>query len=336
MPFPRQYAPEKRITIFLDFRLRQKVYPVAKKHNVARSTVSGIIDEFVNSGFSATPRLDVSAQLLSRMQEMHILEMVSSLGQLESLTMKSPMDYMLGGLRLEEALHGESLPSGQEPLENRESLIWHLKGTEEASLIKEVSEAAEDYDRRCLALWQDIRRPLEEATGLSVRSGPQGEEPALYRSLVDMLYRIALDPERRGKGLKVILDWYFLGEGPSALSAVARYGSEEPFTLAERVQVAYVDKTSRGLVQRAVDDYLKANLADLTGRAEELTLMYHDMVYVFRALREAIKDVSREKVREGICPQCPYPEVLVRTDKDSTRKVSRTIKDLAEEDPGGE
>jgi len=83
MPRTRKVPSEIRVAVFLDYRRLGKVYPVAKKHGLARSTVDWILDEFRRDGFSDTRRLDLPGAVLARIQEEHIQQVLPSLQGLQ-------------------------------------------------------------------------------------------------------------------------------------------------------------------------------------------------------------------------------------------------------------
>ena len=77
MPRPKSITYEKRAQVFLAYRQSgRKVNPVANRYGIARSTVSVIVREFEDMGFSEEPRAKVSADLLNEMQQQHIVSLL--------------------------------------------------------------------------------------------------------------------------------------------------------------------------------------------------------------------------------------------------------------------
>ncbi len=95
---------ETRISIFLDYRQLKKVYPTAKRQGIARSTVSAIVNEFKDMGFSETPRPDLSPPILTLAQEHHLRAVVELLQQAQDVKLFDPSDWLRGGLAPEDAL----------------------------------------------------------------------------------------------------------------------------------------------------------------------------------------------------------------------------------------
>ena len=134
---------ERRVRIFLDYRHLGKVYPVAKSHNIARSTVAAIIEQFVESGFSPQPRLSLSPGTLSQMQDHHFRGVLQHLQRGLTIHLIKPFENLRSGLDPKDALgEGADLKVAErEPLSLDEELVWHITGTIAESTIPEVPKA---------------------------------------------------------------------------------------------------------------------------------------------------------------------------------------------------
>ena len=63
-------------------------------------------------------------------------------------------------------------------------------------------------------------------------------------------------------------------------------------------------------VRKAVEDFSQQVFDAHARRARDLARSYDDLSFLQGVLDEALGAVSEEDVRRGMCPSCPYPEVL--------------------------
>ena len=293
---------ETRISIFLDYRQLRKVYPTAKRHGIARSTVSAIVNEFKEIGFSEAPRPDLSPPILTLAQEHHLRAVMDLLQQAQELKLAGPGDWLRGGLSAEDALTDQApLKASQiDPLPLDEALVWHLKDTEAGQMIQEVKQSIVVYGQRCLELWRDIRTDLEESCSLPVRtySNPEQQEPKphIFHLLVDETYRLLLASSSRSDDPdNDVLRWN-LAEGRST---VLRAGATE---------VAIGTPADHLAVQLGVQSLLRNKAQAYCLRLAELTRLDHDLQYVKEIIEEVMRKEDLEEVGRGVCPACPYPE----------------------------
>ena len=108
MPRPRSIKWETRLAIFLDYRRRRKVYPIAKRYGIARSTVSAIVNEFKEMGFAVAPRPSLSSTILAQAQEHHLREVLDGLGAPRTIELTNPVDNVRGRMEPGDALAVES------------------------------------------------------------------------------------------------------------------------------------------------------------------------------------------------------------------------------------
>ena len=157
MPRPKSILWEKRVQVFLAYRQSGgKVNPVANRYGTARSTVSVIVKEFVDMGFSEEPRAKVSTELLNEMQRQHIASLLE-------LPRSGVGRVRLGPGDDNEAGRQEAIA---DPLPIQEESRWHLKGTKAERVIEEATSGIRDYLRRESVAWQGLRLALEEACHL--------------------------------------------------------------------------------------------------------------------------------------------------------------------------
>ena len=313
MPRKRTIPWETQLLIFLDYRRLKKVYPTAKLHGIARSTVSGIVDEFKESGFSSTPRPDLSPAILSLAQEHHLNEVMDMLRHAPSLELQNPTEQLRGGLQPDEEL-GEPAELKTElidPLPMPEELNWHLHGSETGELIQDVKRAVGDFSRQCLRLWQDIRSDLEVSCGLPVRAyrSPQqrGPEPQIFHGLVDRTYRMLFDASARSSGPPDDWPgWNLVENDPSSLRA-------------GETEAAAGGPERHQMVKLGVESFLHGKFLDYIKRPAELTRLYHDLLYAKKIVEEALRAVTSAEVCRKVCPACPYPEALLTLDHDDAQ-----------------
>ncbi len=293
---------ETRISIFLDYRRLKKVYPTAKRQGIARSTVSAIVNEFKDMGFSEAPRPDLSPPILTLAQEHHLRAVMELLQHAQDVKLFDPGDWLRGGLAPEDALGDQAtLKASQiDPIPLDEALVWHLKGTEAGQMIQEVKQSIVVYGQRCLELWRDIRANLEESCSLPVRTydSPEQEEPEphIFHLLVDEIYRRLLHSSSRSEDPSNDFPRWNLAEGRAA---VLRAGGTE---------IAIGAPADHQAVQLGVQSLLRDKAQAYSLRLAELTRLDHDLQYVKEIIEEVMQKEDLEEVGKGVCPACPYPE----------------------------
>ena len=302
MPRTRTIPWEVRLSIFLDFRQLKKVYPTAKRHGIARSTVSAIVEEFREMGFSLAPRPELSAKVLTLAQEHHISAVMESLQQAQLANLTDPREGLRGGLTPEDALGEQAGPlaAQMDPLPLDEAVTWHLKGTEAGQMVQEARKAIRVYSQRCLELWREIRTDVEGVCRLPVRTycGPdqRGPGPHIFHTMVDEIYKAMLNgPSRSGKSAEDLPCWNLAQNSPSVL----RTGGTE---------VAVGGPEDHQRVKLGVESLHRNKSRDYAQRLLELTRLYQDLKYVKEISAEALGSATLEEIRGSVCPACPYPE----------------------------
>lgn len=302
MPRPRTISWDKRVSIFLDYRRRGKVFPTAKLHGVARSTVAAIIKEFKAADFSDGPRLNLSRSLLVQAQDHHLREIMVELGVTSSVDVIEPSRNFRGGLDPEAATSTDlslELPM-RNSLSIADSLLWHIKETRAEETIRGANQAITDYNQRCLELWRDISSALAEECRLPVQPMfPNRITPGPYvaHELVDFIYLESFGPS--GLASLAPEDWTPSPDDPSILNS-------GPFAVAVG-EPAHHDAVRRGAVL-----YLSQALEQCQQRAQELRLLHHDLKYLASIVEETLAQLTQDQIRNGICPGCPYPEALIQ------------------------
>ncbi len=318
MPRPPTIPWEKRVQVFLEFRRLKKVYPTAKRHRIARSTVNVIVKEFVDNGFSEAPRVDLSPSLLALAQQHHRTEMVERLGKGFTPYSNEPSQNMRARMTPEEALADDALAKVAElhPPILEENLLWHLRRTEANRTVQEVRQALRHYDQLCLSLWLDIRQGLEGAcrlvvyASLSPKAGKK--DRGIYYTLVDRVYRDIINAPPQS-------------EGPPDYRKEWRYESERSVLQLHGENVIIGGEEVSQAVQRGTEDFLEQIFPIIHRRAIDLTHQYRDLEYLSRIVSDSLKKIKPEEVRSGICPGCPYPEISQDSNPDN--KVTGAIKE---------
>jgi len=303
MPGKSRIQWHQRIQVFLDYRHLHKVYPVARSHGIARSTVDAIVVEFMEAWFSRQPRLSISPDTLEQIQDHHVLQVINGVKAPHTVHLIGPSDNLRGGLDPEDAL-GERADfnvTQKDPLRLSEELVWHLKGTKAESVIDEVRRSAQTYDAKCLELWLNISRALSNASNLPVRPYQAPEErwekAHIFHTLVDNvyqeLYKAAGGPGKPNRGWP---NW-----SPTGDPAVLRCGDTDCVIGAPAEQKH---------VQDGVESFVLGDFHTYVRQAKDIDLLYRDLQYLQGILEEALSQVSEQSVRGSICPSCPYPEAV--------------------------
>jgi len=214
-----------------------------------------------------------------------------------TIRLLDPGANLRGGLDPEVAIKDQSEIGEADPIPLTKAMTWHLKGTTAEGLIQEVRKAVRDYDEQCLTLWRDLKTDLYETSGIPVRPfpDPNGEDkgPCFIHELVDRAYQGLLG---RSSRLSQYPPPGWKGEGSqlwagSLLVAIGEPGQHE-------------------VLRQGASNFLNEKLEEYRQQADALVRLHHDLQYVEDIVREALDKVTEQDVRRGICPECPYPEVL--------------------------
>lgn len=300
MPKAKVIPWKRRVDIFLDYRRAgKKVYPTANKHNIARSTVRSVVEEFMKDGFADAPRPTLSSATLEAAQKLHLQKTVDELKTPLGIRLIEPAERVRGGLEpVENPLDMTPGPiAALDPIWMSETLEWHLRGTEAERVVLDGRQAINDYDERCLSLWEDISSGLEDSCSLPVYNFYKGDDmpdrPYVLHNLVDSLYH-ALWPALPPSELPD-LQWQISRADTAvymALAAMAAVGST----------------SEHDAVRKGTEKFLAVSWEGLQSRAGELSRLYTDLGYLKEVISSTFGEVAEEVVRRAICPVCPYPE----------------------------
>ena len=303
MPKIRLKSWEERIEVFLLYRRnRGKIYPTAKELGLSRSTVSGVVNAFLSSGFSKQPRADVSDHLLSRAQELHEKEMSLSLNGLR-FELTPPEKMTWSEQAIDQYAPEQSEASQPEKSPTSQDLLWHLRSTTFEDSIRQMDSALRDYEERCKALWFDFALRLDDHAEIRLirieewqKEQTEGMQPALFDSLVDVIYRRALEKidEYGSRPIKEI-NW--------------RSDPDSKVLRANGVRAAVGDSSVHENVQHAVKLLEDGSTKELNSEAFQVRLLYEDLEYLKRVILQDLAEISEADLKKGICPRCPYPEV---------------------------
>ena len=289
MPRPKSIPWEKRVQVFLAYRqTRGKVNPVANRYGVARSTVSVIVKEFVDMGFSEAPRVKVSEDLFQEMQQQHLISLVDL------------PRFGVGRLKLGPTT--DSLKNRQDPLADplpvHDESRWHLKGTKVEQVIEEARTAYRDYLRFESEKWQGLRLNLEEACQLPEQDWEitPGLEPHLFPTL-----------KRRLK--EAFFEGSFLTEPPSPSWLQWDLEPQKPEVLrlqGEPIGVGSAEDHQR--IKQGVMAFLDSAFQKHQKHFFELERFRQDIELIDGILEKEVQAITEDTLRVGICPLCPYPE----------------------------
>ena len=303
MPRQQTIKWDRRLQIFLDYRVSGKVYPVANKHGVARSTVKTIVEEFLESGFSPKPRVSLSVSTLTQIQNRHFEEVISILDKGKKISPPKPGLIKAkpgSGDRLIEDTDIKGAEYGPYRLDG--VVLWHLKGTNAESVIQEVVRAVEDYKLACQKLWIRISTILSEKSGLPVRPwrepGLRGDDPHIFHELVDDVYEELFSAtEGVAKPRPGWPNWH------DALDKEVLRSSGTDMAVGEPGELERVRQAVEYFSQKEFDSHAR--------QAKDLTLSHGDLLFLEPVLTEALRNTDEADVHRSICPSCPYPEVLL-------------------------
>lgn len=265
-----------------------KIYPTAKQLGFVRSTVKNIVGQFTSAGFSEAPRPNVPEELLRQAQNLHLHEVKRALAEPHSFRLSKPTDY----------LHAAD---DQGHIIISESLTWHLKDVENAEVLAQTQIAVDDMLGRCNILWLGIAEELVNGVDIGLISvedwNEDNQEPYLFDTLVDRLYRLQFSHSRTHESRFDGLRW--------------TYREEQRILLEHHTFAATGDKQIVERVMAVTDTFVNQSFDEYSVRAFELERLYHDLQYLEPIIEESLSRVDESLVRQGICPMCPYPEVLL-------------------------
>ncbi len=282
---PKSIPREKRVRVFLDYRRLGKAKPTASLHAVARSTVTAIVQEFLEEGFSTKPRAKLSPALLQDLQAQHLEGMWPiSVGTLDL----GPGTDDEAGRQAAEA----------DPLRVREEVAWHLKGTKAEQVIQEARTADRDFLARDRESWTELRLALEEACKLPEREGelPHDRGPRLLPTLKRRLRNVFFDTAHRFHPPPPgWLDWGVAQGDPSGLTLHKEY-------------VAIGSPADHERVKRGVAAFLADGFREHQLRFREVQGLRADLGLMAGVVAKTVAGITKEEMGLGICPACPYPE----------------------------
>ena len=299
-----------RVQIFLAYRRRrQKVYPVAKSFGIARSTVRRIVEEFTEGGFSDAPRPSLSPEMLGRAQEAHLNQWI---GWLKEPRLHRPLGPELQ-VQPGQAMLGVH-PGERGDVAGREERIvpcpigWHLRGTPAGDTVSEAYGAIDEFYERCQTLWKDLAEALESSSGLPVRPIVErqvsDDAPRIFDALVDLIYTALYRDPR----------WSPPDDWPKWSAA-----DDSPILRANHQHMADGEPGDHQAVREAVAQFLSHNFEDYRRRAVELQRLHRDLGYLTEVVAGTLKSLTAEEVRAGICPECPFPEIVFDEDHHPTK-----------------
>ncbi len=299
MPRTIKITWQTRIRAFQLYRINQgKIYPVAKKLGMSRSTIARVINDFLESGFSKAPRANISVHLLTRAQELHMDEVIRSLRKplLRTVPPERKTRSEKGGIGNESA-NAES--PGLESISVDRNYIWHLRGPKADGSSEELEIAFREYDDLCMGLWQDLATELEGLSKVKLvridNWQENDEKPVMFDSLVDVLYRYILvsdrDETKRARGE---INW--------------RSNAGSNYLWANNTRVAIGEESEHDTVRCAVAQLVSKTFPELDAGVLQLRLFHEDLKYLGEALCQVLIEVTDSEIMSGICPACPYPE----------------------------
>ena len=304
LPDRRKTPWQTRANAFLLWRSNgQKLLPVSEELNLARPTVKVIVNEFLDAGFSESPRTSMPSDTLRKLQEAHLNEVGNSWKGGVLLEAKVPEQYV-------REINGEDrVESISVPGTSATALDWHLKGTDLEEAFSQALASMNDYRAQCDLLWGDIASRMKVLTPLPLVTLQlpvlSESNPGIYHALVDLVYhrlfRILDKPIAPGD------DWVYW----------SRDETNPNIVLANHKPVAVESPKEHGLAQKAVETFFTEDSLDAyKRRAAQLRLYHSDLKYVSGLFVKETSKVNAETLNLGICPWCPYPEArLVKTER---------------------
>ena len=300
MPRPKSITWEKRVQVFLAYRQSGgKVNPVANRYGIARSTVSVIVHEFLDMGFSEEPRAKVSVDLLQEMQQQHILSLVE-------LPRLGVSRLELGPADDNEAGRQKAIA---DPLPVQDDSRWHLRGTKADQVIEQATNGSRDYLRRESEAWQSLGLALERACRLPEGDGEIRQDPEPH-----------LLPALKRRLRNAFLDGVFLAEPPPPNWLEWDLEPNEPQLLrlqGEPVGIGSTEDHQR--IKEAVTAFLATAFREHQRRFSVVDRLRQDLGLIDGILEKAVQAITEDDIRRGICPACPYPEASLEPNADPKR-----------------
>ena len=290
MARPKTIPWQKRVLVFLAHRQNGgKVYPIARKYRVARSTVNVIVNEFEEFGFSDGPRAKLSTDLLLQMQEQHLIRMVSH---------PTVGSWSLGPGTENEA---DRQAAFSNPLHIDEDFAWHTKGTQSEQVILEGIQAVRDYLSRESDAWRQLRSGLEERCGLPERGDDTINDPEPH-----------LLPALRRQLRNVIFDRSFQSDPPPPSWIEWDTSPNNPQVLSlRREPVAVGGPETHRRVQQGIAEFIANDFGDHQRRFIEVERLRQDLGIMQGIMSQSLDAIDQDVIRRGICPSCPYPEAML-------------------------
>ena len=294
MPRGIGLTQEQKNAVFKTHRLLGKVLPTAKKHRVARSTVLAVLREFESAGFSRSPRLSLSPEVLLQLQTTHLDDVIRGVKDYQPSAFAPPHEYKGSTAKAAIADRERSfaLPS---------QLRWHVSGTTAETLFAEAQAAISTYDGRCADLWGSVRSAISDQTGIATTIDYVGvpesvEVSFLWSELIDKAYEalflssVALAEGWAGEPLP---------GGGGGDAQLLRWGGRAMAVVREEGAKAFSD---------GIEAYEATDRGMLAGEAHELSAQYHELLYLAPIVGDALRSVTAEEIKGNMCPACPYPE----------------------------
>jgi hypothetical protein len=304
MPRPKAIPWDKRVSVFLAYRREgRKVYPVANRYGIARSTVSVIVKEFEDMGFEDGPRARLSVDLLLELQESH-LHKVSANRHIEL----NLAPETLGGLA------GQAMASN--PVKVQEELAWHLKGTQIEQDLRDAEAAVRDFWSRESDADDQLSQAIEQVCGL-----PEWDDSTIHDPAPHVLTAL----KRKLCGAFIIgsfqehppssnwLEWDVPPENPSHLKLRGTY-------------VAIGDADDHLRVKQGVAEFLASGFQQHQRRFLQIHRLHRDLALTEEVLNRKLESFDESDIRRGICPACPYPEARPEPDM-GTERTNRRAKE---------
>lgn len=170
-----------------------------------------------------------------------------------------------------------------------------------------MESALGDHEKRCRALWLNFASRLENGAEIRLirieewqKEQTGGMQPALLDSLVDVIYRRALEKidEYGSRPIKEI-NW--------------RSDPDSKVLRANGIRAAVGDSSVHENVQHAVKLLEDSSSTGLDPEAFQVRLLYEDLEYLNKVILQDMAEVSEADLKKGICPRCPYPEVAAHS-----------------------
>lgn len=170
-----------------------------------------------------------------------------------------------------------------------------------------MESALGDHEKRCRALWLNFASRLEDDAEIRLirieewqKEQTEGMQPALFDSLVDVIYKRALDKnDEYGSRQTKEINW--------------RSDPDSKVLRANGIRAAVGDSSVHENVQRAVNLLEDGSTKELDSEAFQVRLLYEDLEYLKRVILQDMAEISEDELKKGICPRCPYPEVAAHS-----------------------